>query len=148
MYCSLIKINSDYVDYIQLIVLMHEIGHWLSHWPKSNNSNWEKGYSAKHKKTHESLAQLIAYWAVKDNSNLKNLLETHLTPSKLDDPYALYKNLTNKDPKDVLKKLVEIRGKTNDDDTMFDYLIDENHYDFNIFLDENRGKIGMRKFGV
>jgi hypothetical protein len=50
------------IDDVRYILLMHELGHWLCHSPKYNNRNWSLGYGVKNKKTHESLAQLIAYW--------------------------------------------------------------------------------------
>ncbi|GAA4053185.1 hypothetical protein [Flavobacterium chungnamense] len=124
------------VNSVRFIVLMHELGHWLTHWATYNNENWSKGYKAgTDKKTHESLAQLIAYWAVKDNSNLKNLLETHLTPSKVDDPYALYKNLTKIDETIILKKIVEIRKHAFlTDDLMYAFLSSDSEFMYEIFI--------------
>jgi hypothetical protein len=135
-----LKLNHDDVRFV---VLMHELGHWLTHWATYNNENWSKGYRAgSDKKTHESLAQLIAYWAVQNNSNLKDLLETHLTPTDRDDPYALYKNLTNIDPKDVLKKLVEIRKHAFlTDDLMYAFLEGNYIFIYQIFTNENEKNI-------
>ena len=95
-------------DYVRFVVLMHELGHWLSHFPRYDESNWENGYSSEHKKTHESFAQLIAYWAVDGNPKLEDILE-RLTPDDKKDPYALYKNLTGLSKSSVLTKLIEIR---------------------------------------
>ena len=74
MYCNSIShkihsINCDQlIDFVTLIVLMHELGHWLSHWPTCFDMNWKKGYGEDNPKTHESLAQLIAYWVIKKDS--------------------------------------------------------------------------------
>lgn len=106
-YCSNFKLNKNH---FALIVLMHELGHWLSHWPKWNNKNWRIGYSADDKKTHESFAQLIAYWAIQENEKLKKiLLSEHLTPILDENPYALYKKLLDTNKTLILNKLIEIR---------------------------------------
>jgi hypothetical protein len=103
-YVKQIEVNS-----VRFIVLMHELGHWLTHWATFNNENWSKGYKAgTDKKTHESLAQLIAYWAVDGNPKLEDILE-RLTPKDRTDPYALYKNLTGLSKSSILTKLIEIR---------------------------------------
>jgi hypothetical protein len=111
-------------DSFRFIVLMHELGHWLTHWAKYNNENWSKGYRAGiDKKTHESLAQLIAYWAVDGNPTLENILKTRLTPANPTDPYALYKNLIEFSKTTILEKLVEIRFNLGcSDDMMYDFL--------------------------
>ena len=119
---------------LKFVVLMHELGHWLSHWPKHQSENWAKGYSAKHKKTHESYAQLIAYWAVDGNPKLEDILE-QLTPENRTDPYALYKNLTGYSKSSILKKLVEIRKHAFlTDDLMYAFLSCDVEFMYEIFI--------------
>jgi hypothetical protein len=133
------RIESHELDTINVcfVVLMHELGHWLSHWPKYNDKNWSKGYSATNPKTHESFAQLIAYWAVDGNPELEKTLTT-LTPTDIKNPYYLYNNLKGYSKTDILTKLVEIRNHyfLSDDLTRMD-LINEHeraaadlYYDF------------------
>ena len=124
------------VNSVRFIVLMHELGHWLTHWATYNNENWSKGYKAgTDKKTHESLAQLIAFWAVEDNSNLKNLLETRLTPANNpNNPYALYKNLIKFSKSIILNKLIEIRKHAFlTDDLMYAFLSSDAKFMYEIF---------------
>jgi len=97
------------IDDVRFIVLMHEMGHWLTHWSKCNDQNWEKGYNSEHKKTHESLAQLIAYWSASGNPRLEIILSTHLTPSIKNNEYALYLELIKLRKSTIIKKLIEIR---------------------------------------
>jgi hypothetical protein len=119
------------------VVLMHELGHWLSHWPKCNNENWSNGYSADNPKTHESFAQLIAYWALDGNPELEKTL-TNLTPTDIENPYYLYNNLKGFSKTDILTKLVEIRKHyfLSDDLTRMDLInehgrvADDLYYDF------------------
>ena len=104
-YCSKLELNKNH---FALIVLMHELGHWLSHWPKCNNQNWSDGYSADDKKSHESFAQLIAYWAADGNPELEKTL-TYLTPTDPENPYYLYNNLKEFSKINILKKLRIVR---------------------------------------
>jgi hypothetical protein len=98
----------DLID-VRYIVLMHEMGHWLTHWSKSDGANWEKGYGIDNPMTHEALAQLIAYWMVDGNPNCEKILRGPLTPEDKNNEYAHYLNLTGKSKSDVLLKLIEIR---------------------------------------
>jgi hypothetical protein len=128
--------NKIEVNDVRFIVLMHEMGHWLSHWPRYNNKNWSFGFAAKNKKTKESLAQLIAYWMVNGSINKEFILRNYLTPKNILDPYALYLNLLHKSKSSILKKLVLLREnyflsdeimchllELEDDKNIFDYLI-------------------------
>ena len=127
------------VNSVRFIVLMHELGHWLTHWAAYNNENWSKGYKAgTDKKTHESLAQLIAFWAVEDNPNLKNLLETRLTPANNpNNPYALYKNLIKFSKSTILNKLVEIRKHAFlTDELMYAFLSSDAEFMYEIFIND------------
>ena len=126
-FCKIKKLNFDDVCFV---ILMHELGHWLSHWPICNGGNWSEGYNAgTDKKTHESFAQLIAYWMVDGNPKLENILSSNLTPKNTGDPYYLYNNLKHHSKSLILKKLSEFRcghitlsSFGGDDDEMYDYL--------------------------
>lgn len=120
MYCKAIKIKSDDVKFV---VLMHELGHWLTHWSYKDNSNWANGYKADiHNKTHESLAQLIAFWAVTGIPELEDTLYK-LTPKNLKSPYSLYVNLKDFSQYNILRKLYIIRSfKDKNDDEMYNVL--------------------------
>ena len=137
MYCNAIshKIYSinlvQLIDCVTLIVLMHELGHWLSHWPKCFDKNWEKGYGEDNLMTHESLAQLIAYWAIKKkDSDIKSILENYLTPNDSNNPYALYKKLINYGQKEILMRLVNIRENNKSDIENFEVLSSPNKYKY------------------
>jgi hypothetical protein len=109
------------IDTLRFNVLMHELGHWLTHWVRSydvnnkKNMNWECGYyinpltKLPDVKTHEALAQLICYWATYDNSFNKRILLDYLTPSSLDNEYNKYLALIDSNKHEVLRKLKIIR---------------------------------------
>ena len=60
---------------VRFVVLMHELGHWLTHWAfDEKRKNWSVGYHLNNIYTHEALAQLIAYWASEDSPDLSNTL--------------------------------------------------------------------------
>ena len=148
IYCSLKSLNSDYV---KLIVLMHELGHWLTHFAKFEGTYWEKGYAGIDKKTHESLAQLIAHWSVKGNSELEKTLK-HLTPTDSENPYYLYNNLKEINESDILKKLIELRKnwayeKDKRDQIFYDFLESE-YIDFEAFKNERPGQIAGVDYGI
>lgn len=148
IYCSLKSLNSDYV---KLIVLMHELGHWLTHFAKFEGTYWEKGYAGIDKKTHESLAQLIAHWSVKGNSELEKTLK-HLTPTDSENPYYLYNNLKEINESDILKKLIELRKnwayeKDKRDQIFYDFLESE-YIDFEAFKNKRPGQIAGVDYGI
>jgi len=77
------------IDSVRFVVLMHELGHWLSHWPTSENYSWKIGFHLDNEHTKEALAQLVAYWACEDNPvHSETLLK--LTPKVVADPDKLY----------------------------------------------------------
>lgn len=89
---------SENISKLKLLVLIHELGHWLCHWPMAEGDNWKKGYYIDQfgnpmKKTHESLAQLITFWLVENHENLRVFFETNLVPKNNKNEYALYKEL-------------------------------------------------------
>jgi hypothetical protein len=109
------------VDTLRFNVLMHELGHWLTHWARSFDGNkkkyvnWECGYylnpltNKPDVKTHESLAQLICYWATYDKPFYQRILLDYLTPSSLDNEYNKYLALIDSSKHEVLRKLKIIR---------------------------------------
>ncbi len=119
---------------------MHELGHWLTHWSvhkedtyfNERHRRWNPGYELDNPFIHESLANIIAYWActnldVKKNS-LIEVFEKLSPKNKLreintNNPYGAYKNLIKKDSKEILKKLYVLRNNWMIKDSyLFDYL--------------------------
>lgn len=146
-YCN--RSGAD-IDSVRFVVLMHELGHWLSHWPTRENYNWKIGFHLDNKHTKEALAQLVAYWACVDNPfHFETLLK--LTPKVLadpdklyilklakdarlddgtvintEDPYGRYWLLKDKPIVVVLKKLHQLReGWMLKDEKMMEFLISE-----------------------
>lgn len=59
------------LDILRSVVLVHELGHWLSHtMPQGTTQCWENvQYNHASTDVHEGWAQLFDYWAVDQNSN-------------------------------------------------------------------------------
>jgi len=92
------------------VVLYHELGHWFSHWPlDDSSSNWKCGYNPKDKITHESYAQIIAYWCSDGNPVNEVILRDYLTPNNDESPYYMYLELIPHSKSDILNKLKLIR---------------------------------------
>lgn len=118
------------IDTLRFKVLMHELGHWFTHWSRSYdfdkklNVNWECGYyinsfaSKPDKITHESLAQLICFWTTNDSHLSRKILIEYFTPSNKDNEYNKYLPLINSSKHEMLKKLKIIRDlcKFTDDE--------------------------------
>lgn len=110
-YCSRHNVSEDAVRFV---VLMHELGHWLSHWAIHEDHHWSLGYHLPNKRTHEGLAQLIAFWACKGNKDYLATL-TNLSPrngkGEVDTSaiYGGYILLTGHTIPLVLKKLAALR---------------------------------------
>lgn len=134
---KVLKVNEEDVCFV---VLMHELGHWLTHWSvhkediyfNERHRRWNPGYELDNPFIHESLANIIAYWActnldVKKNS-LIEVFEKLSPKNKLreintSNPYGAYKNLIKKDSKEILKKLYVLRNNWMIKDSyLFDYL--------------------------
>jgi hypothetical protein len=114
------------VDDVRYIVLMHEFGHWLCHWPICNNNNWSFGFAVKNKKTKESLAQLIAYWMVDGKKNKEAILNEYLTPKNKTNPYYLYNNLKDKSKSEMLDKIISLRENYFlSDESMYQFLLEK-----------------------
>lgn len=98
---------------IRFVVLMHEWGHWVTHWPKYRKFNWHRGFHRSVKMTMEALAQLIAYWACGDNAQLQQTL-TWMSPQingSIDEsnPYGVYNRLKGKNMADIIHKIGQLR---------------------------------------
>jgi hypothetical protein len=127
-------------DDLRFAVLMHEIGHWLSHWTYRKGYNWSIGYHLPNEKTHEVFAQLFAYWACKDNPlHLEALMA--LTPKTPDLTinteaiYGRYWELRDRSYTSILEKLHQIReGWMLKDDVMIDFLKKEGEDDIEKWL--------------
>ncbi len=98
------------------VVLYHELGHWFSHWPlDDSSSNWKCRYyynyktSKADKITHESYAQIIAYWCTDGNPVNELILRDYLTPNNDTSPYYMYLELIPHSKNDILNKLKLIR---------------------------------------
>jgi hypothetical protein len=115
-----VKCNNDAgeIDKCKYLVLMHELGHWLSHWPIAEEKRWEMGYygldynEKKQPNTsyvHEGLAQLIAFWSTDGKDEHRSYFEKQLTPTKPESEYAAYIKLTNKHPNNVFRKIIQLR---------------------------------------
>ncbi len=131
---------------------MHELGHWLSHWPKRENYNWRIGFHLDNEHTKEALAQLVAYWActeIDSPIHLQTLLKltpkVTADPDKLniiqiskdailddgtvintEDPYGRYWLLKGKPIVVLLNKLHQLReGWMLKDEKMMEFLVSE-----------------------
>lgn len=100
---------SENITTIRLLVLLHEVGHWICHWPLAQNKNWTKGFGLKNPKTHESLAQLITYWMIENQVDLKKHFEDNLVPTNKNNIYALYEQLISFDKEEIIKKIIFLR---------------------------------------
>ena len=107
------KRNSPSVDSIRFVVLMHEWGHWVTHWPLYSKFNWDRGFNRPIIKTLETIAQLVAYWACESDVELQDAL-TWMSPKingKIDEtnPYGIYAGLVNKDKSEIIHKIGQLR---------------------------------------
>ena len=99
---------------VRFVVLMHELGHWMSHWGISSGMRWVHGYHFSNSFTHEALAQLIAYWCCKGNPAQEQVLLA-LSPKDIQGnidyskPYGAYESLKRFDEEVILQKLDQLR---------------------------------------
>jgi hypothetical protein len=98
------------IDYLQTIVLIHEIGHWFTHWCHGENHVLRtEGFSYQSTEIIETMAQLSVVWALLrlKNERVKriNLIFQYLT-DQTSRPYRLYQNLGKKQShvKTILKR--------------------------------------------
>lgn len=132
------------VDAVRYVVLMHELGHWFTHWSLKSGSRWTYGYSipTATKKVHEGLADLIAYWSSEHKEDFLDALYA-LTPKDtsgafdLTNNYGCYLEMTGISKALVLKKLSEVRKYSIvKDDILFEFLKEPVVYSFEIFFNE------------
>jgi hypothetical protein len=99
---------------VRFVVLMHELGHWMSHWAEFSGRRWVYGFQFPNRFTKEALAQLIAYWCCNGDPLHEQVLLT-LSPKdslgKVDASkvYGAYETLKRHSPVDILKKLPQLR---------------------------------------
>jgi hypothetical protein len=134
------------IDTLRYIVLMHELGHWFTHWcmnfdiQKKANVNWECGYyinthaSAPDKITHESLAQLICFWTTYDSNLSRKILIQYFTPSEEKNEYNKYLPLIDKSKNQILSNLKIIRNLCKLMDSEKYKILKSNFTDVNLFF--------------
>jgi len=100
------------------IVLMHMIGHWITHWPLIYEFNWEYGYAEDRPAIKEVFAQLITYWCVEKDDcsedDLKGIFLKYLTPSLF--YYSIYNSFLdfiNICKYEIIDRLSDIRNFCN-----------------------------------
>ena len=127
---------------VRYVVLMHELGHWLSHWPCGNDLRWLYGFQLGNKRTKEALANIIAYWCLDTDCHKKTM--DILTPKlknpdgflelidkdshniNTDNPYGAYYLLLRKSQKEILEKIKLLRAAFYlEDNKMMDFLQSE-----------------------
>jgi hypothetical protein len=127
---------------VRYVVLMHELGHWLSHWPCGNDLRWLYGFQVRNKRTKEALANIIAYWCLDTDYHKKAM--AILTPKlrtpdgflalidkdshniNTENPYGAYYLLLSKKDKEILEKIKLLRAAFYlEDNKMMDFLQSE-----------------------
>ena len=99
---------------VRFVVLMHELGHWMSHWAEFSGRRWIYGFQFSNRFTLEALAQLIAYWCCNGDPLHEQVLLA-LSPKdsqgKVDSTkiYGAYETLKRHSLVDILKKLSQLR---------------------------------------
>jgi hypothetical protein len=99
---------------VRFVVLMHELGHWMSHWAQFSGKRWIYGFHFSNRFTLEALAQLIAYWCCNGDplhEKTLHILSPKDSLGKVDASkvYGAYETLKGHSPVDVLKKLAQLR---------------------------------------
>jgi len=139
------------LDAVRFVVLVHELGHWFSHWAKSGvhgckhnelpgwGTQWVFGFNFSNRRTEEALANLCVYWVLNHPEIEKHIDEAFIDSAKkafdeltpkgnnqevnTDDPYGAYALLTDKDSADVIRKINELRRNWMfSDDAMMQFL--------------------------
>ncbi|HOM41543.1 MAG TPA: hypothetical protein P5320_02265 [Bacteroidales bacterium] len=92
------------------IVLVHEVGHWITHLlPTPNVPFWPtEHYNKSSMEVHEGWAQLITWWVVDEISGEIKKVFDYLNKYQ-SSPYNIYKNFTSKSRKSVINSLDVLR---------------------------------------
>ena len=127
---------------VRYVVLMHELGHWFSHWPCGNDLRWLYGFQLPNKRTKEALANNIAYWCLDTDCHKKamdsltpklrnpdgflELIDKDLHNTNTENPYGAYYLLLRKSQKEILEKIKLLRAAFYlEDNKMMDFLQSE-----------------------
>jgi len=103
------KFNLD-EDFLRGIVLVHEIGHWITHLlPKKGIPEWNINlYKLTSNEVHEGWAQLITYWVVKEiGGEIEQIFEELNRRQSF--AYQVYKNFIGIPVDKVIKSLEFLR---------------------------------------
>lgn len=122
-YSSLVGLSESCVRFV---VLMHELGHWLSHWPCGNNLRWLFGFQLPIKRTKEALANIIAYWCLESDchktalakltpklpelNGVLHIIVVNSTGIDTENPYGAYTLLLPKSQQEILEKIKLLRA--------------------------------------
>ena len=105
--------EQDAIDNLKIIVLLHEIGHWIAHWlPDESNTKWGKGYWDDIEKTanfHEAWAQLMVFWVINGIDDISVCFEELATKQTV--VYRKYRELSKYAAHYVIKHFRELRTK-------------------------------------
>jgi hypothetical protein len=130
------------VDDVRFVVLMHELGHWLSHWASRKDKKdkdadllqWNPGFEFPNILTKEALANIICLWACEDIADEEQRIGVltalnALTPKNengdvdTSNAYGAYKLIEGFERSDVLEKLNAVRANWMlKDEFLFDFL--------------------------
>ncbi|MBF0234917.1 MAG: hypothetical protein HQK65_18065 [Desulfamplus sp.] len=94
------------------VVLIHEIGHWITHVPPNGKTNpaWPTNlYDQTEKEVHEGWAQLITWW-VADKAGREQFKETFEKLNKIQSyPYRVFEKFKEERSKIVMQSLKNLR---------------------------------------
>lgn len=134
-------------DLLQEIVLLHEIGHWISHKLIYNKTHWASySHSKETIEIHEGLAQLYTWWVV---NKLPKLKKTFNTLNELQSPtYLVWKYFKNSAP-ECLILLREFETFSKEDWLKYDFwLIEQPNKSIEDIINDHRGKLLSIKTGI
>jgi len=103
------RFNLD-IDLLTAIVLIHEIGHWITHLlPKEGIPEWQRElYKLTSTEVHEGWAQLITYWIVKEIGGDVETVFNELNRRQAYD-YHIYEKFKDKPIDTMIKSLEYLR---------------------------------------
>ncbi|MBK7035857.1 MAG: hypothetical protein IPH42_05830 [Bacteroidetes bacterium] len=134
-------------ELLQQIVLLHEIGHWISHKLAYKKKDWELDkYNKATVGVHEGLAQLYTWWVVENFLELKepfNTLNEHQSP-----PYLVWKYFINSSPKSLVI-LREFESVTKENWLSYDFwIIQQPNMSIEGIMRDHRGAITGESTGI